>query len=57
MSCNEEHLYMLKEGCILEEVAAEGLSLENSSTVDHLQKDHSDHTGRVAGIYQDRQQE
>ena len=57
MSCNEEHLYMLEEGYILEAVAAEGLSLEYSSTVDHLQKDHSDHTGRMARIYQDRQQE
>ena len=43
MNCNEEHLYMFKEGCILEEVAADGLSLEYSSTVDHSRIVSADH--------------
>ena len=43
MSCNEVYLYMFEEGCIMEEVAADGLSLENSSTVDHSRIVSADH--------------
>ena len=56
MSCSEENLYMLGEGCILEEIVVVLLSQLRLSAAD-LVEDHSDHTGRMAGIYQDRQQE
>ena len=48
MSCSEEHLYMLGEGCILEEVAVVGPSSVLPSVVGHLQRGHSDHTERMA---------
>ena len=50
MSCSEEHLYMLEEGCILEEVAVAGLSLVLPSVVGHLQRGHFDYTGRMGVV-------
>ena len=47
MSCSEEHVYMLGESYILEEVAVVGPSSVLPSAVDHLQRGHSDHTGRM----------
>ena len=48
MSCSEECLCMLGEGCILEElVVAGGPSSLLPLAVDHLQRGHSDHTGRI----------
>ena len=44
----EERRYMLWKGCILEEVAVVGPSSVLPSAVDHLQRDRSDHTGRMA---------
>ena len=56
MSCSEKYPYMFWEGCILEEIVFVLLSQLNLSAAD-LVEDHSDHTGRMARIYQDRQQE
>ena len=47
MSCSEECLCMLEEGCILEGVVAGGPSSLLPLTVDHLQRSCSDHTGRM----------
>ena len=47
MGCSEEHLYMLGEGCILEEVVDFGPFSVLPSAVGHLQMGCSDHTGRM----------